>query len=110
MFLQALAWAQMVQDYSKNAPITEALQKTFSGDFPCIMCKKIANEQQKEEKAPGSVKASQKGGIVSLVEVRFAKEAAKQTFFLLALGRSDFRRAIRGPAFPYSDRRLTAYG
>ena len=42
----------MLHDYSKSAPITEAIERTFSGDYPCTMCTKISEGQQKEEKAP----------------------------------------------------------
>src|SRR5258708_6190788 len=32
--LQTVAWAQMLRDYSKDATVTEAVAKTFSGDAP----------------------------------------------------------------------------
>ena len=32
--LQSVAWTGMVISYSQNAPLTEALQKTFDGDYP----------------------------------------------------------------------------
>jgi hypothetical protein len=38
MALQMFAWAQMLRDYSRNATITVAIQKTFSGTAPCMMC------------------------------------------------------------------------
>jgi hypothetical protein len=58
--LQTVAWAQMLHDYSKSAPITEAIERTFSGDYPCTMCTKISEGQQKEEKAPATVKLGKK--------------------------------------------------
>ncbi|MGA7394768.1 MAG: hypothetical protein WBW78_19090 [Terrimicrobiaceae bacterium] len=60
MALQMFAWAQMLRDYSRNAPITEAIQKTFSGTAPCTMCKVIAEKQQREEKTPSIVKLDKK--------------------------------------------------
>lgn len=60
MALQMFAWAQMLREYSKNAPITEAIQKTFSGAAPCTMCKVITEKQQREEKAPSTVKLDKK--------------------------------------------------
>ena len=56
MALQMFVCAQMLRDYSRNAPITEAIQKTFSGTAPCTMCKVIAEKQQREEKTPSIVK------------------------------------------------------
>lgn len=59
--LQTVAWAQMLREYSQNATVAEAVEKTFSGEAPCPMCKMIAAEKQKEEKAPAPVKAEKKG-------------------------------------------------
>jgi hypothetical protein len=61
--LQAIAWAQMLRDYSKNAPITEAIAKTFSGYSPCGMCTKISEERQKEEREPAVAKFDKKAEI-----------------------------------------------
>ncbi len=61
--LQTVAWAQMVCDYSQNATVAEAVEKTFSGEAPCPMCKSIAAERQKEEKAPATVKVEKKGEV-----------------------------------------------
>lgn len=58
---QTIAWAQMLKDYSKEASVAEAVEKTFSGEAPCPMCKKISEERQKEEKAPATVKVEKKG-------------------------------------------------
>jgi hypothetical protein len=66
--LQAIAWAQMLREYSKNAPITEAIAKTFSGQSPCSMCTKISEERQKEERVPAAVKFDKKAEVF-LVEM-----------------------------------------
>ncbi len=50
-FFQTLAWAQMVISYSQNAPLTEALEKTFDGKHPCKLCKNIAESKRSEKKA-----------------------------------------------------------
>ena len=39
--LQSVAWAGMVINYSQNAPLTVALQKTFDGAHPCKLCKVV---------------------------------------------------------------------
>ena len=53
----------MLRDYSRSAPIAEAIERTFSGDYPCTMCIKIAEGQQKEEKAPATVKLDKKAEV-----------------------------------------------
>lgn len=63
---QVVAWGQMLRDYSKNATLSEAVDKTFSGKAPCSMCKSIAKEKQKEEKAPATVKVEKKAEIFLL--------------------------------------------
>ena len=57
---QTIAWAQMLQDYSRNASITEAIAKTFSGRSPCDMCTRISEEQQREGRTPAVVKFDKK--------------------------------------------------
>ena len=49
--LQTVAWATMIVDYSKNAPLTEAVQKTFDGQHPCQICKGIQKSRQSEKKS-----------------------------------------------------------
>jgi len=49
-FLQAVAWAGMVISYSQQAPLTEAVAKTFDGQHPCPLCKQIAKGKRSEEK------------------------------------------------------------
>jgi phage FluMu protein Com len=63
VIFQSIAWAQMLREYSRNATVAEAVEKTFSGEAPCPMCKTIAKEKQKEEKAPATVKVEKKGEI-----------------------------------------------
>jgi hypothetical protein len=50
-FFQTLAWAQMVISYSHDAPLTEALAKTFDGKHPCKLCKNIDESKRSEKKA-----------------------------------------------------------
>jgi hypothetical protein len=50
-FFQSLAWAQMVISYSHDAPLTEALVKTFDGKHPCKLCKNIDESKRSEKKA-----------------------------------------------------------
>ena len=61
--LQTVAWAQMLRDYSKDATMVEAVEKTFSGEAPCSMCKLITKARQQEEKAPATVKVDKKAEV-----------------------------------------------
>ena len=50
-FLQSAAWVGMVVNYSQDAPLAEALVKTFDGKHPCSLCKQIARGKQTEKKS-----------------------------------------------------------
>ena len=50
-FLQAVAWAGMIVSYSQEAPLGEAVAKTFDGQHPCTLCKQIAKGKQSEKKS-----------------------------------------------------------
>ncbi len=49
-FFQSVAWVGMVVAYSHDAPLREALVKTFDGKHPCALCKEIANDRRSEKK------------------------------------------------------------
>ena len=48
---QSVAWVGMVIQYSQDAPLTEALAKTFDGKHPCSLCKQIAKSKKSEQKS-----------------------------------------------------------
>src|SRR6058998_3621670 len=50
-FLQAVAWAGMIVSYSQEAPLGEAVVKTFDGQHPCNLCKQIAKGKRSENKS-----------------------------------------------------------
>jgi hypothetical protein len=50
-FLQAVAWTGMVISYAQDAPLVEAVSKTFDGKHPCKLCRQIS-EGKKSEKRP----------------------------------------------------------
>ena len=59
--LQSVAWSQMLVNYSKQeGSFWAGAEKTFSGEAPCSMCKKIAAAKKQEEKSPASVKVDKK--------------------------------------------------
>jgi hypothetical protein len=49
--LQVVAWAGMIVGYSQEAPLGEAVVKTFDGQHPCKLCKEIARGKQSEKKS-----------------------------------------------------------
>jgi hypothetical protein len=46
--LQCVAWVNMVREYSEMVPLTRAVQMTFSGQYPCALCKAIADRKRSE--------------------------------------------------------------
>ena len=50
-FLQSVAWVGMIVSYSQEAPLSEAVVKTFDGQHPCKLCKQIARGKQSEKKS-----------------------------------------------------------
>jgi len=46
--LQGVAWVKMLHDYAQMVPFTEAVAMTFSGQYPCEICKAIAEKKQSE--------------------------------------------------------------
>jgi hypothetical protein len=46
--LQAVAWVNMIHEYSQMVPLGEAVSMTFSGQYPCPICKAIAEKKQSE--------------------------------------------------------------
>ncbi len=59
--LQGLAWANMIHEYSQMVPLKEAVRMTFSGEYPCAICKAIAEKKNSEQqKAVGLQKYEKK--------------------------------------------------
>jgi len=46
--LQCVAWVKMLHDYAQIVPFKEAVSMTFSGQYPCEICKAIAEKKQSE--------------------------------------------------------------
>ena len=42
---QCVAWAKMIHDYAQVAPFTQAVTMTFSGEYPCKICRAIAEKR-----------------------------------------------------------------
>lgn len=46
--LQCIAWVNMIHDYSRMVPFCEAVSMTFSGKYPCALCRAIAQKKTDE--------------------------------------------------------------
>jgi len=49
--LQSLAWTTMIIDYSKRAPLREAITQTFDGAHPCSLCHAVNTGKNSEKKS-----------------------------------------------------------
>jgi hypothetical protein len=50
LVLQSVAWGGMIADYARTANLTVAVEKTFDGQHPCGLCKKIEKGRGNEKK------------------------------------------------------------
>jgi len=54
--LQSLAWTAMIVDYSKRAPLCQAIAQTFDGAHPCSLCHAVdkgkASEKRSDMQSP----------------------------------------------------------
>jgi len=50
LVLQSVAWTNMLITYSQDAPLSEAIQKTFDGKHPCHLCEHIRDAEKETKK------------------------------------------------------------
>jgi hypothetical protein len=48
--LQSFAWATMIIDYSKRAPLCQAIAQTFDGAHPCSLCHVVRTGKNSDKK------------------------------------------------------------
>jgi hypothetical protein len=48
--LQSFAWTSMLIEYSKGAPLCQAIAQTFDGAHPCSLCHVVATGKASEKK------------------------------------------------------------
>ena len=58
-FLQSVAWVGMTVEYAKDGTLLEALERTFSGEHPCKLCK-VVDAGKKAERKEAEVKGETK--------------------------------------------------
>ena len=49
--LQSLAWTTMIIDYSKRAPLCQAITQTFDGAHPCSLCHAVSTGKNSEKRS-----------------------------------------------------------
>jgi hypothetical protein len=96
-FLQAVAWTGMIVSYSQNAPLTEAMAKTFDGKHPCKLCKQIATEKKSEHKQDAGFQIGKLEFSYAPVEFIFCAPAL---FWKLGDSARTLQTLIYSPAVP----------
>ena len=67
----------MMVDYSRGASVTEAVAKTFDGEHPCNLCKKISKVRQGEQKSPLVIlQAKKEGPFLAVKTVHLAEPSS----------------------------------
>jgi hypothetical protein len=49
--LQSVAWTTMLVEYSKCAPLRQAVAQTFDGSHPCSLCHAVSTAKHSEKKS-----------------------------------------------------------
>lgn len=57
---QSIAWANMLRDYSRDASFAVAVEKTFSGAFPCSMCESLTAAKKQDHSKPITIESARK--------------------------------------------------
>ena len=65
MTLQSVAWTTMLIEYTKSAPLCQAILQTFDGAHPCSLCH-IVNKGKASEKKPDVQSPTPKIDIICL--------------------------------------------
>ena len=79
--LQCIAWANMIREYSEMVPLGKAVEMTFSGQYPCAICKAIAEKKQSEDaKTAAIIKHEKKIVAHSLIAAEPRSTVSPQCF------------------------------
>jgi siroheme synthase len=49
--LQSVAWTTMLFEYSKHAPLRQAIAQTIDGSHPCAICHAVTTGKKSEKKS-----------------------------------------------------------
>lgn len=98
---QAVAWSQMLVSYSQDArSVSVGIEKTFSGKYPCAMCRKIAEAKYQQEQKQPVFKADRKAEVFVAQPGTAVSAPASEKFFYPATADSHFTSRSDPPPTP----------
>jgi hypothetical protein len=68
-FLQSLAWTTMLVDNLATSSFSVALQRTFDGKHPCVLCKAVAEGKKSEKRADTLLQFKKFDGLTASVAI-----------------------------------------
>jgi len=90
----------MLWNYSaKSGSLVTGAKDTFSGEYPCDMCKRVAEGKQKEQQAPLTLKTDKKAEI-SLVVFGSVVPLPRYSDFCFPAYRGQFWSRAEAPPVP----------
>lgn len=99
--LQTVAWTNMLWTYSQQSDsLLVGAKKTFSGEYPCEMCRKVAEGQKQEEKAPATAKTEKKAETYFACERFLPEPPPKREFSYARMGVLRFPTRFDSPPQP----------
>ncbi len=81
--LQCVAWVKMIHDYAQVVPLTEAVSMTFSGHYPCEICRAIAEKKADEDRAKVSSLQKYDTKFLSSVRIVVASPSASPLRYVI---------------------------
>ncbi len=67
--VQAIAWARMYSQYRQHFPAGQALQITFSGQYPCALCKIVQSAETARDHCAGLITSSERALLLPLPQL-----------------------------------------
>jgi hypothetical protein len=89
--LQSVAWTTMLADNLRDSSLSEAIEKTFDGQHPCCLCKKIAAGKRSDKKAEFTLESKplefiSKGDVFVFTPPQHFRLVPETIFFMRQLG------------------------
>ena len=74
--LQSVAWTTMLVGNLQSLSISEAVQRTFDGKHPCVLCKAVAEGKKSEKKSETVLSLKKFDGLNQAVAILFSPPAS----------------------------------
>ena len=75
-FLQSLAWTTMLVDNLTTSSFSTAVQRTFDGKHPCVLCKAVAEGKKSEKKSETVLSLKKFDGLNQAVPILISPPAS----------------------------------